>query len=163
MSRTDRYDDYEGASFQKIHSKGKKPKFKGHQSRHNNSEKARWAAIVEEDSYDIEETVYTPRYQQPQPAFRQPPRESTPVVPEKREFQFGVNTHEIKGVKIDFDGVQAIERIENVKDGIKTFGIKFLFKGNKGLFRTIWFNKNQYERDKIYAAEYSFWIKLNNK
>lgn len=153
MSKFDRYDDYEGSSFQKIHSKGKKPKRKGHQSRHGNSEKARWAAIIEDDSYEIEETIFIPPQKTPQP---------TPApVQEKQGFQFGENTHEIKGVKIDFDGVQAIERIENIKDGVKTFGIKFLFKGNKGLYRTIWFNRNQFERDKVYAAEYAFWLKIN--
>lgn len=155
MSKFDRYDDYyEGSSFQKIHSKGKKPKYKGHQSRHSSSEKARWAAL-EEESYEVEETPYIPpqRPVHPNPA---------PAQERPQGFQFGENTHEIKGIKIDFDGVQGIERIENVKDGVKTFGIKFLFKGNKGLFRTIWFNRNQYERDRVYAAEYSFWIKLNN-
>ena len=159
MSKFDKYDDYyEGASFQKIHSKGKKPKFKGHQSRHGSSEKAQWAALVEkDDSYELEESI--PAYVAPKPQPRPQPA-SQPSQPEKREFQFGANTHEIKGVKIDFDGVQSIERIENVKDGVKTFGIKFLFKGSKGLFRTIWFNRNQYERDRVYATEYSFWLRL---
>lgn len=153
MSKYNRYDDYEGASFQKIRSKGKKPKYKGHQSKHGNSDKARWEAV--ESSYEIEETYTMPQIPVPQPRVQ--------PQPEKREFQFGTNTHEIKGVKIDMDGVQSIERIENIKDGVKTFGIKFLFKGNKGLFRTIWFNRNQYERDKIYASEYAFWIRINNK
>ena len=85
---------------------------------------------------------------------------SSPVptfTPQKVEHQFGDNTHEIKGVKIDFDGVADIQKIDNVKDGRKTYGIKFLFKGKKGLFRIIWFNSNIVVRDATFETEYAFW------
>lgn len=157
MSRNDYYDDYyEGSSFEKFRGKSKKNKHKGHQSKHGSREQ-RWAPLIEDYDNDYTE----PTAPVPKPSYVK----SAPITPPtnppaKNTFQFGENTHEIKGVKIDFDGVQSIERIENIKDGIKTFGIKFNFKGNKGLYRTIWFNKNQFERDKVYAIEYNFWLKL---
>lgn len=146
-------EDYEGESFEKFsHRKGKGHK-KGHQSRSANSERKRWATILENE--DLDQAPIT---------FPKPNKVVAPSVPEPHktpaEHQFGDNTHEIKGIKIDFDGVADIQKIDNVKDGRKTYGIKFLFKGKKGLFRIIWFNSDLLGRDTAYNAEYAFWLKV---
>ena len=75
-------------------------------------------------------------------------------------FTFGPNTHEIKTVKIDFDRVANIELVEGEHNGYQTFGIKFYFMGNKGLYRIIWFGRNLFDRDRVYAIEYKFWRSL---
>lgn len=76
--------------------------------------------------------------------------------------QFGPNTHEIRGFKIDMDGVLAISKVQSKYNGLDSFGITFLFKGSKGLSRTIWFGRNVYERDRIYQQENSFWESLQS-
>ena len=162
MSRKydDYYDDDYGSSFQKFPSKHKKPKRKGHQSRGQNSIKAQWIKQQENDEellFDFPTTPTVTTTVKPKP---QPQATTASTTPPKGQFQFGPNTREIKTIKIDMDGVESIEQIENIKDGRKTYGIRFNFKGNKGLFRIIWFNQNQYERDKVYATEYAFWLKL---
>lgn len=147
-------DDYEGRSFEKFtHRKSKKHK-KGHQSRSSNSEKYQWAQIVEnEDSMEIKSL----------------PISSTPQVISVTPFsatsgrQFGENTHEIKGVKIDFDGVSDIQKTENIKDGKTTFGIKFLFKGKKGLYRIVWYGTNFRARDASFNNEYAYWLSIKDK
>lgn len=155
-------DDYEGENFEKFTHRKEKSHRKGHQSRSANSEKRKWGEMVEND--------YIPPMPTPKPAFSNNPHYSTNRVESPAaapsqpvEHQFGPNTHEIKGVKIDFDGVAGIEKVENTKDGQMTYGIKFLFKGRKGLYRTIWFNVNMRARDSVYNTEYGFWLSLQQK
>ena len=139
-------DEYEVETFVKFsHRKGKKKK--GHQSRSGDSQKRKWEQVMAQEDDSIEE------YMVPVPA---------PVVapPVKTEHQFGDNTHEIKGVKIDFDGVDDIQKVNNVKNNVTTFGIKFFFKGKKGLYRIIWYNTNERGRDATYNKEYAFWLSL---
>ena len=138
-------DDYEGENFEKFTHRKNKGHKKGHQSRAKKSEKYAWGDIVEK-TYDPEATV-------PQPSET----EQNPT------HQFGEHTHEIKGVKIDFDGVADIQKVDNEKDGTMTYGIKFLFKGKKGLFRIIWFNTNLRARDATYNTEYAFWLSIKGK
>lgn len=178
----DYYYGYEDVSFKKIHSKGTKPKRKGHQSRHNND--SAWDdLILSHNTYDDDtpsnrpiRPENTPRpnlphYQKPQNTSTSPvngpyaaktPSPQQIPHPTQNTFQFGPNTHEIKGVKIDLDGVSFIESIDNEKDGHMTYGIKFHFKGNKGLYRIIWFNRNIYDRDRTYASEFTAWTKLQS-
>lgn len=78
----------------------------------------------------------------------------------KKPIVLGENTREIKGNKIDFDRLVNIEKIEGEFKGNQTFGIKFLFKGNKGLFRIIWYGRNIFERDHAYQEYYNFWKSL---
>lgn len=142
-------DDYESSSFEKFTHRKSKSHKKGHQSRGMNSEKVRWQKIMEEDNEELVETVMSV------------PTTPTVTEPTRNPHQFGNNTHEIKGVKIDFDGVADIQKIENIKDNATTYGIKFLFKGKKGLYRIIWFNTNMRARDAAYNTEYGFWLTIN--
>ena len=162
MSR--KYDDeYEGSSFEKFTHRKNKKSGKGHQSHSNRENK--W-------DYVMANEYVPPEPREPKKTYNTPFIPTTPakvtvtptdITRTQTEHQFGVNTHEIKGVKIDFDGVLGIEKVENVKDGITTYGIKFLFKGKKGLFRIIWFNTNLRGRDAAYNTEYAFWLTLQNK
>ncbi len=149
------YDDeeYYGGSFEKFTHRKPKNHKKGHQSRSSNSEKKTWELIIERTEEEGG-TVQLELNPVPLSAF------NPPFNPQKVEHQFGENTHEIKGVKIDYDGVADIQKIDNVKDGRKTYGIKFFFKGKKGLFRIIWFNSNIVVRDATFDSEYAFWKKL---
>lgn len=141
------YDDEEYyGGFEKFSHRKSKSHKKGHQCRSNNSEKKKWAFLNEDDG-DNEAPVYPQVSVAPSPA-------------PKAEHQFSEHTHEIKGVKIDFTGVADIQKIENVKDGRKTYGIKFLFKGTKGLFRIIWFNIDMVSRNTTYDTEYAFWLQI---
>ncbi len=145
-----RYDDeYEGSSFEKFTHRKSKGHKKGHQSRSGNSQQHRWDQILSEVEDD---TVY-----------ESVPNISIPntITLIKTEHQFGSNTHDIKGVKIDFDGVADIQKIDNVKNNITTYGIKFFFKGKKGLYRIIWYNTNMRARDAAFNAEYGFWLTIN--
>lgn len=152
-------EDYEGEKFEKFTHRKNKGHKKGHQSRSANSERKTWEMIIEKSDEDLEmssesHTIFKPTVvptSTPEPSFS------------RVEHQFGDNTHEVKGVKIDFDGVADIQKIDNIKDGRRTYGIKFLFKGKKGLFRIVWFNSNISNRDVVYNTEYSFWLNIKNK
>ena len=78
----------------------------------------------------------------------------------KQPIILGENTKDIKGNKIDFDRLANIEKIDGEYKGNQTFGIKFFFKGNKGLFRIVWYNRNMYERDHAFQEYYNFWKSL---
>ena len=158
------YDDYENESnFQKFTHRKKKSHGKGHQSRHGKKGDA-FADLYEEDYIPAPKHVNS----------QTPPKDNTPVTNinphstfgstgEKTEHVFGPNTREIKHVKIDYDGVADIQKVDNSKDGVVTYGIKFVFKGKKGLFRIIWFNSNSRMRDSVYNTEYAFWKNLNKE
>ena len=152
-------EDYEGEKFEKFTHRKNKGHKKGHQSRSANSERKTWEMIIEKSDEVLESTPET------RPVFKPAavPNSVSDMNLPKAEHQFGKNTHEIKGVKIDFDGVADIQKIDNVKDGRRTYGIKFLFKGKKGLFRIIWFNSDITNRDVVYNTEYSFWLNIKNK
>ena len=72
----------------------------------------------------------------------------------------GINVKEIKNYKIDFDRLTNIEQVQGEYQGHETFGIKFYFKGNKGLFRIIWYGRNIFERDHAFTEYYNFWKSL---
>lgn len=79
----------------------------------------------------------------------------------KKPLEFGPNTHTFMGdVKIDFDRVSSVEKINSEFKGKNTFGIKFVFKGKNGTFRIIWFNQRMKERDMVFDREYAFWRSL---
>ena len=168
-------------TFQKMKSKAPKKKFKGHQSKRGKSESDFWENIetvdtVFEDStsskktyppssndykktnsnnYQKGNTPSTPKYTPTTPTTSTGPQ--TPGTPGGVKHEFGPNTREIKGNKIDMDGVLDIVKVENLRDGVMTYGIKFCFKGKKGLSRTVWFNINERARNITFDTEYAFW------
>ena len=144
-------DDYDSSSFEKFTHRKTKKKRKGHQSRSLNSNKRRWDEVESEELIDIE-PINIPSVT-PQQTVTDKPQQAS-------GYQFGDNTHEIKGIKIDFDGVSDIQKTENIKDGKTTFGIKFLFKSKKGLYRIIWYGTNLRARDASYNNEFAFWLSL---
>jgi hypothetical protein len=68
-------------------------------------------------------------------------------IPQHHEHRFGPNTLEFKGVKIDFDGVKDILPIESRHNGFQTYGIKFLFLGEKGFYKIVWYETDKTGRD----------------
>lgn len=180
MNYEDYYDDYYGEEGGFIKNKGhKKKKFKGkgHQSRKSESE--RWSEILEADD-DFEES-YRPCVVKDRPLptndghpYRRgfggdsapaqtwkPRGEHKPSEPRK----FVANpetTKNVKGVDIDFGGVVAMAKEDSDAKGYKTYGIRFTFKGSKGLYRIVWFNKNQFLRDKIFDEKKAYWDSLQN-
>ena len=176
------YDDLlEEKRNSKLHAKGGKKgktKGKGHQSVHNKKAEMHQEFL---DSFE-ENWEDFPKFIQPKP-LEENKRNDKPKYQQKTDqnicqfpkkvpgtFQenkpapaFGVNSHEVKGNMIDFDRVENIEKIENTYNGRQTYGIKFLFTGKKGLFKTIWFNQNARERDSVFNREFGFWKNLQNK
>lgn len=179
--RIDDYDEYDDLYDQelegrknKLHQKGgKKGKGKGHQSVHNKK-----YDMQQEFDESFDEYVFNLDKLFPQKAqtnqnkkevytkiesdkiFTQNNTQQTQE--NKREIVYGVNSHEVKGNMIDFDRVDNIEKVENTYNGKQTFGIKFLFTGKKGLYKTIWFNQNVRERDSVFNKEFGFWKNLKN-
>ena len=160
------FEDYDNElSFEKFTHRKKKNRGKGHQSRHGSKY----------DTYDIyyredEDTIdsYSTPLTSPAPTPKERPnpnhfRTTTSAVTPTTPREFGPNTREIKTVKIDYDGVIDITKVDNQKNGVQTYGIKFFFSGKKGLFRIIWFNTNARLRDSVYNTEYAFWLSLKNK
>lgn len=93
------------------------------------------------------------------------PKES-PVVtppPAKKPVEItGEYVKEIKNIKIDFSRLVNIQQVEGEYQGHQTFGIKFYFKGNKGLFRIIWYGRNVFERDHAFTENYEYWRQIEN-
>lgn len=77
----------------------------------------------------------------------------------EKKFVPGPNTQTIRNYQIDFDRVFDITKTEGEYNGRKNFGVKFEFKGTKGLFRIIWFH-SQTDRDSLYNEKYTFWTSL---
>lgn len=181
MNYEDYYDDYygdEGGFIKNKCHKKKKFKGKGHQSR--KSESKRWNEIIEMNN-SIEEESY------PIHSIREKPLPTADGHPYRRGFggnsattqnfkprgdfkpseprKFVANpetTKNVKGVDIDFSGVVAMDKEESDAKGYKTYGIRFTFKGSKGLYRIVWFNKNQFLRDKIFDEKKAYWDSLQN-
>ena len=83
---------------------------------------------------------------------------------EKKKSFDGPNTHLIRGVQINYDNVISIARVENMYNGNKTFGIKFIFKSkDNGAFRIIWFGQDENQRNELFAQETKFWASLKLK
>lgn len=91
----------------------------------------------------------------PAPVSSPPPQRQTP------NFNFGPHTQSVNGTPIDFDRLTKISKVDSFYNGTTTYGIRFDFKGSKGLYRTVWFNRNQQLRDDTFASNYSFWDTLN--
>lgn len=77
----------------------------------------------------------------------------------EKKFVPGPNTQTVRNYQIDFDRVFDITKTEGEYNGRKNFGVKFEFKGTKGLFRVIWFH-SQTDRDVLYDEKYAFWASL---
>ena len=77
----------------------------------------------------------------------------------EKKFVPGPNTQTIRNYQIDFDRVFDITKTEGEYNGRKNFGVRFEFKGTKGLFRVIWFH-SQNDRDALYDEKYAFWTSL---
>lgn len=91
----------------------------------------------------------------------QPPQNEHGQSAPQTKFVAGPNSHIIRGYTIDFDRVDGLEKVSGEYNGHMTYGIKFLFSGKKGLYRTVWFNQNQGERDGAYEKESDFWKGLH--
>ena len=170
MSNYDYYEDYYGdeGGFVKNrnHKQKKKFKGKGHQSRKSESE--RWSEIIEaSDDYsfysdegaEFSNNAYAKHRNNadaPTKSYSQKPSEPKKFVANPD------TTKNIKGVDIDFSGVVAMTKEDSDAKGYKTYGIRFTFKGSKGLYRIVWFNKNLYLRDKIFEEKKAYWESLQN-
>lgn len=165
------YDDDYGYSFggksgsHKLHGKGKKNKCKGHYSKHG-AKVERWDSMIE--SLEDETPSYIPSQQpvvsrpKPQPTVVVATATTpTPAISQQTKFIAGPNTHNIKGNFVDFDRLANMEKIEADYNGRRTYGIKFIFTGTKGLSRTAWFSTNFRERDSVYNTEFAFWKSLD--
>lgn len=177
MSNYDYYEDYYGdeGGFVKNrnHKQKKKFKGKGHQSRKSESE--RWSEIIEANdeyfSYADEKaefsnnayTKYRNSADAPTKSYGQNNKSYDQRPSEPKKFVANPDTTKnIKGVDIDFSGVVAMAKEDSDAKGYKTYGIRFTFKGSKGLYRIVWFNKNLYLRDKIYDEKKAYWESLQN-
>ena len=98
---------------------------------------------------------------QSSPAPTPVPVSPPPLQRQTPNFNFGPHTQNINGTPIDFDRLTKISKVETPYNGATTYGIRFDFKGSKGLFRTVWFNRNHQLRDETFASAYSFWDTLN--
>ena len=169
----DYYDDEGGFVKNRNHKQKKKFRGKGHQSRKSESE--RWNEIIEANdewsSYADERTEFSNNYHTkyhnntntPAKSYNQnsKPYDQKPSEPKK----FVANpetTKNIKGVDIDFSGVVAMAKEDSDAKGYKTYGIRFTFKGSRGLYRIVWFNKNLYLRDKVYDEKKAYWESLQS-
>lgn len=152
------YDRYENESgFEKFTHRKKTKHRKGHQSRHG----SRFDSLdLFNDDLEYSATAHYLMSQREEPSIE---KKNTPNFPEMSNFTFGPNTREIQGVKIDYDRVIDIRKVENMKDQTMTYGIKYFFTGDKGLYRIIWFNIKIKVRDSVFATEYKFWKNLINK
>ena len=167
MSNYDYYEDYYGdeGGFVKNrnHKQKKKFKGKGHQSRKSESE--RWSEIIEaNDEYlSYADTKYRNSVDAPTKSYGQNNKSYDQRPSEPKKFVANPDTTKnIKGVDIDFSGVVAMAKEDSDAKGYKTYGIRFTFKGSKGLYRIVWFNKNLYLRDKIYDEKKAYWESLQN-
>ena len=167
MSRKQRFDDEFEGGFEKFtHRKGTKKKDKGHLSRKGEGE--RWAEIMDREDIDTKSSYERRSRLIDTPAFHKRPVVNAPYTPsqapsgEKKAFVPGPNSHTIHNVVIDYDGVAAMEKLDNEFKGKQTHGIKYTFRG-AGKTRVIWFNQNARERDRVYNEEYSFWTSLPSK
>lgn len=167
----DYYADEYGSGIEKVRSKKRNPfKGKGHQSKHSRPDWDTDSGMDEEDAsaqdrHDPEERPaqdYRPR----DPiAPSAPLPSSTAAVQERvhREFIFGPHTREVRpGIKIDYDGVADIKKVDNVYSGRQTYGVTFFFKGAKKLYRTVWFNCDKMGRDSFYETEYAYWRSVSS-
>jgi hypothetical protein len=107
---------------------------------------------IDRQQEEVVETENAPRHYSPNPHDPSPIRYGTPnpspaFVPQHHEHRFGPNTIEFKGVKIDFDGVKDILPIESRHNGFQTYGIKFLFLGEKGFYKIVWYETDKTGRD----------------
>ena len=156
----DYYDDY--GSSRKGSKKPYKPKkkYKGHQNKFGKPSRPFW-----EDDETLTEIIPTPSVvndttQTPKPVIQQKPKTEAPAVQQQKTFVPGEHSQEIKGNIIDFDRLNDIQKIEQEHNGAITYGIKFLFKGKKGLFRIVWYNRNQRLRDEVFNEKVAYWQKV---
>ena len=118
------------------------------------------AQATREEAFQKRQATQPQRAPQARPYTAQAPVSQNAQVQPKPAFTFGPNTHEIKTIKIDFDRVIGMERVQGEFKGNETFGIVFRFRGSAGSSRTIWFGRNVYERDAVFTAEGRFWASL---
>ena len=153
----DDYDDIDELRYEKIkkgNSKKKKFKGKGHQTKYGRGTRPTW----DDDWGDIEipELLDKPKTSVPDIVVTTtPPKKevTTPSVFTPNEEY----TQEIKGYKIDFSRLSAIEKVDQEHEGKQTYGIRFVFAGKKGLYRIIWYNTNKKLRDKILEEKTAYW------
>lgn len=95
------------------------------------------------------------------PVQSQPkPRPSDPTAQQQPAFRFNEDaTIEVKGYRIDLSRVKELTKVQTLHNGKDSFGISFLFVGNKGLGRTIWYGTNFRQRDDEFAQYESAWKK----
>jgi hypothetical protein len=151
----DEYNDHTNRSYGR-----KKPgKGKGHQFGRRGTDKRRqdYWNMQEDDAYESDyESLPTNRTKYTNPSSKSHTPPSTPFSVADLQGEF---VREIKGSKIDFTRLTDIQSVDSLLNGKQTYGIKFLFKGKKGLFRTVWFHTRLADRDKMLTDVLSFWEK----
>lgn len=166
------YEDFNEPSIVKIPRKGKK-KHKGHQDNHPKKQ----SIVFMENFMDEYNSVEEERFIRPKdpsvsdrnnksniinqspPVTAAPTQAPVQQTSEKKPFEFGPNTHVfMNDVKIDFDRVFNMEKIDSEFKGKQTYGIKFIFKGKNANSRVIWYNQRMKERDMVFDREYQFWL-----
>ena len=91
----------------------------------------------------------------------QTPRGNAPVEkPAGPAFLFDESaTIDVKGYKIDLSRVKDVTKTQTVYNSKDSFGISFLFLGNKGLGRTIYYGTNFRQRDEEFEKYHALWLK----
>lgn len=115
---------------------------KGHQSRFGKRDDF-WNSVTD-DSEDFENFIPYNFEKKSQP------------VP-KKDIAPNQYIKDIKGNQIDFARLADIQKVDNTYNGQMTYGIKFVFKGKKGFFKTIWYNRNVNLRDEEYNSYTAYW------
>lgn len=162
------YDDYEKGGFiksPKKHHKSKNKK-KGHQSRKSEGEMwadmAQWSASPNWDTASKSANTLSNTDKKTSKTSTMTTNAANSTPKHSTEFIPGPNSHTIKGVVIDYDRVLNMEKAENEFNGKITYGIKFLFKGNRGSSRTIWYNDKLKWRDSDFDKEYIYWVNVRD-
>lgn len=148
------YEDYEDdlVSFKKMAPKAKK--FKGHQSKHQDRRNDKWN--TEDSLEETDDFSYTSFSETEAEEKRQ-------KFLEQRKISDAQNTHEVRGIPINFNGVLKMEKINSVFKDKPSYGIKFYFKGKNNSFKHIWFNQRQRERDMVFQQELNFLESIQKK
>lgn len=110
-----------------------------------------WADLSFGSEEDPRETAETPSYGSAKPVVPAPS-------PQKPAFVLNESTTiEVKGYRIDLSRVKDVSKTQTVHNGKDSYGIAFLFLGNKGLGRTIWYGTNYRQRDEEFARYHEQW------
>lgn len=143
------WEDYEDESFEeRRENRSKKPK-KQKNKHGNRGLSQEW---LNEQQDDDPQQSEAPNFGHP---FRQEPKQYQPMAPAAAgtaqqphyAHRFSANTLALHGVQIDFDGVDSLLPIQKYYNGSLTYGLKFIFSGNNGFYKIIWYGADLASRD----------------